>query len=207
SYSTSFLTPSLTQLFGEFGANPNLEPETNRTFEVGAELSLQGKFRGSLLYFDRKEENAVIFNNSTFQYFNADTAIDVSGVEVEGKWIASEAIELNANYSFTERKGDNAIRIPRHKWNINLGYQINSRLYTNFSYSFTGERRDTDFNTFTVLTLDQFSLYGLYISYKLIPNRLKMYFEGENLGNARFEEVVGFTTRGRNLAFGFQLSL
>jgi len=207
SYSTSFLTPSLTQLFGEFGANPNLEPETNRTFELGAEISLQGKFRGSLLYFDRKEENAVIFNNSNFQYFNADSAIDVSGVEVEVKWMAMEGMELNTNYTFTERKGDNAIRIPRHKWNLNLGYQLNSRLYTSFSYSFTGKRRDTDFNTFTDVTLEHFSLYGLYVSYKLIPNRLKMYLEGENLSNAHFEEVVGFSTRGRNLAFGFQLSL
>ena len=207
SYSTSFLTPSLTQLFGEFGANPNLEPETNRTFELGMEISSPGKFRGSLLYFDRKEENAVIFNNSNFQYFNADSAIDVSGVEVEVKWMAMEGIELNTNYTFTERKGDNAIRIPRHKWNLNLGYQINSRLFTSFSYSFTGERRDTDFNTFTDLTLESFSLYGLYVSYKLIPNRLKMYLEGENLSNAHFEEVVGFSTRGLNLAFGFQLSL
>jgi vitamin B12 transporter len=207
SYSTSFLTPSLTQLFGEFGANPNLEPETNRTFEVGAELSMQGKFRASLLYFDRKEENAVIFNNGNFQYFNADSSIDVSGLEIEGKWMASETLELSANYTFTERKGDNAIRIPRHKWNVTLGYQLNSRLFTNFNYSFTGKRTDTDFNTFTDVTLERFSVFGLYVSYKLIPNRLKMYFEGENLGNTRFEEVLGFTTRGRNLAFGFQLSL
>ena len=207
SYATSFLTPSLTQLFGEFGANPELEPETNRTFEIGAEVSIGSKFRGSVLFFDRKEENAVIFNNSTFQFFNADSAIDVSGVEVEGKWIASDNLEFNANYTFTERKGDNAIRIPRHKLNLNGGYQLNPRLYVNFSYAFTGERTDTDFSTFTDITLDRFSLYGLYISYKLIPNRLKMFFEGENLGNTSFEEVIGFNTRGRNLAFGFQLSL
>ncbi|MCX2720217.1 TonB-dependent receptor plug domain-containing protein [Lentiprolixibacter aurantiacus] len=207
SYSTSFLTPSLTQLFGEFGANPELEPETNRTFEIGAEVALAGKFRGSLLYFDRKEENAVVFNNSTFRFFNADATIDVSGVEVEGKWAYSDNLEINANYTFTERKGDNAIRIPRHKLNLSLGYELNPRLYASFSYTFTGEREDTDFNTFTDVSLDRFSLYGLYISYRLIPNRLKMFFEGENLGNAQFEEVFGFNTRGRNLAFGFQLSL
>ena len=206
-YSSSYLTPSLTQLFGEFGANPELDPETNRTFEIGAEVYLGSKFRGSLLFFDRKEENAVIFNNSTFQFFNADTAIDVTGVEVEGKWTASKNLEFNANYTFTERKGDNAIRIPRHKLNLNVGYQVNPRLYANFSYALTGERTDTDFNTFTDVTLERFTLYGLYVSYKVIPNRLKMFFEGENLGNASFEEVLGFSTRGRNLAFGFQLTL
>lgn len=207
SYGTSFLTPSLTQLFGAFGPNPDLEPETNRTFEVGAELSLSGKFRGSLLYFDRKEENAVIFDNSAFQYFNADTSIEVSGLEIEGEWRISQALGLNANYTFTERKGDNAIRIPRHKLNFNLSYQFNPRLDANFSYAFTGERIDTDFNSFTDVTLDAFSLYGVYVSYMLIPDRIKLFVQGENLENADFQEVFGFTTRGRNLSFGFQLSL
>ena len=38
SYATSFIAPTLNQLFGQFGANPNLQPETNRTIEVGMEI-------------------------------------------------------------------------------------------------------------------------------------------------------------------------
>src|SRR5690606_39675668 len=35
SYATSFIAPNLSQLFGFFGANPNLEPEENLTKEIG----------------------------------------------------------------------------------------------------------------------------------------------------------------------------
>ena len=207
SYSTSFIVPTLPQLFGEFGANPDLQPETNGTLEAGLELSMPGKFRSSVVYFNRKEQDAVIFNNSTFQYFNADSDIDVSGLELELNWQVTEQIDLSGNYTFTERKGDNAIRIPKHKWNLNLGYQMGQRLSAQLSGTFTGDRRDRDFNTFTDLTLDRFFLLGINVSYEVVPDRLKMYLQGENIGNTFFEEVVGFTTRGRNLAFGLQLSL
>ena len=207
SYSTSFIAPSLPQLFGEFGANPDLQPETNRTLEAGLELAFPGKIRSSVVFFNRKEQDAVIFNNSTFQYFNADSEVAVSGLELEIDWQATEQIRLNGNYTFTERKGDNAIRIPKHKWNLNLGYQVDQRLFAQLSGSFTGDRRDTDFNTFSDVPLDRFFLLGMQVSYELLPNRLKVYLQGENLGNSRFEEVLGFTIRGRNLAFGFQFKL
>ncbi len=207
SYSTSFIAPSLAQLFGEFGANPSLEPETNRTLETGLELAMTGRMRASLVYFNRKEQNAVIFNNSSFQYFNAASEITVEGLELEVNWQPSKQLNLTGNYTFTERAGDNAIRIPRHKWNLNLGYQFSPKVFGQILGSYTGERTDTDFNTLTDLKLDPFFLLGMQLSYEALPDRLKLYVQGENLGNSRFEEVAGFTTRGRNIAFGFQLSL
>ncbi len=206
SYSTAFIVPSLTQLFGEFGANPVLQPETNRTLEAGVERVWEGKMRASLVYFNRREENAVIFNNSTFQYFNASSDIKVSGLEFEWHWQPIEQWEINANYTFTERKGDNAIRIPKHKLNMNLGYRFNPGTYASISYGYTGKRLDTDFNSFADLKLEPFSLLGVYLSHEIIQNRLKVHLLAENIGNADFVEVIGFNTRGRNLSVGFQLS-
>ena len=45
SYSTSFITPSLSHLYGNFGANPNLEPEENLTIEAGIAFKLNDNFR------------------------------------------------------------------------------------------------------------------------------------------------------------------
>ena len=206
SYSSAFIVPSLTQLFGEFGANPELEPETNRTLEIGVERNWEGKMRASLVYFSRKEENAVIFDNSLFQYFNANSDIEVSGVELEWQWQPSKPLELTANYTFTERSGDNAIRIPKHKLNMSLGYRFNTKTYASITYGYTGDRLDTDFNTLTDQKLESFSLLGFYLSHQLIANRLKLYALGENITNADFVEVIGFNTRGRNLALGLQLN-
>ncbi|MGI9551301.1 MAG: TonB-dependent receptor plug domain-containing protein, partial [Aurantibacter sp.] len=81
SYATSYITPSLTQLFGNFGANPNLEPEDDRTMEGGLEFSSNDKLRLTTLYFNRKEKNFVFFDGANSRYLNSPNKIDAQGVE------------------------------------------------------------------------------------------------------------------------------
>jgi len=207
SYATAYITPSLTQLFGQFGANPDLKPESNRTIEAGMEYAITGKLRASVIYFDRKEEDFVFFDNASFQYGNASNIINAKGLEMEINWQPSSSMTLEANYTFTERTGDNAIRIPKHKLNTSVGYQLSERWYATVSYAYTGARTDTDFGTFTDLTLDPFGLLGCYMSYTVIPNKFTVFLNGVNLLNESFTEVLGFNTRGRNLGAGFTLTL
>lgn len=207
SYATSYITPSLTQLFGEFGANPDLEPETNRTLEAGLEYQAKGGLRSNLVYFNRREENFVFFDNINFEYSNAENTIDVQGVEFEIDWQVLEALGLRANYTFTERKGDNAIRIPKHKANASLSYSLSENTLATATYAYTGQRTDTDFNSFDDVVLDPYSLFGLGISHEVLDNRLRLFFNIENLFNTDFTEVIGFTTRGRNMRFGLALTL
>lgn len=206
SYATSYITPSLTQLFGDFGANPELEPEENRTLEGGLEYACNDGFRVSALYFDRKEENFITFDQN-FMSINAEGTIDAQGVEVEVDWSPVEALQLNANYTFTERKGDAAIRIPKHKINASIGYAIAEGTNASIGYSLTGQRTDTDFNTFTTVELDSFSLVDIYLSHELLDKKLKLFVNASNLLNESYTEVIGFTTRGRNLRIGMQLRL
>ena len=207
SYATSFVTPSLTQLFGEFGANPELEPESNRTSEAGIEYHRNNKLRTSLVYFDRKEENFVFFDNIDFQYVNADGTIDVQGVEVEADWTPLPVLGISANYTYTDRQGDNAIRIPRHKANANVGYDLSKKALISVNYAYTGKRTDTDFNTFTDVELDPFSVFGLSFHYQIIQNKLRAFLNVDNIFNSAFTEVIGFTTRGRNMRVGISLNL
>ncbi|MEN8790196.1 MAG: TonB-dependent receptor [Flavobacteriaceae bacterium] len=207
SYATSYITPSLTQLFGEFGANPDLEPETNRTLEAGLEYQAKGGLRSNLVYFNRREENFVFFDNTNFEYLNAEDTIDVQGVEFEIDWQVLEALGFSANYTFTERKGDNAIRIPKHKVNASMSYGFSENTMATATYAYTGQRTDTDFNSFNDVVLDPFSLFGLGISHEVLDNRLRLFFNIENIFNTDFTEVVGFTTRGRNMRFGLALTL
>lgn len=207
SYATSYITPSLTQLFGEFGANADLEPETNRTIETGLEYQTRGGLRMNLLYFSRKEDNFVFFDNISFQYLNAEDTVDVQGAEFEIDGQALEVLSFSANYTFTERKGDNAIRIPKHKVNASLAYSLSENTLASATYSYTGQRADTDFNSFNDVALDPYSLFGLGISHEVLNNRLRLFFNIENLFNTDFTEVVGFTTRGRNMRFGLSFTL
>ena len=56
SFATSFIAPNLSQLFGFFGPNPDLEAEENRTIEVGLEYNTKKGIRLSAVYFNRIEE-------------------------------------------------------------------------------------------------------------------------------------------------------
>ncbi len=207
SWATSYITPSLVQLFGAFGANPDLEPERNQTFEAGLEWKASDRFRLNILHFNRREEDAVLFDNANFVYFNTEDIFRARGIEGEITWFVSEAWRLEANYSFTEREGDAAIRIPKHKFNTRLGYQPNERLKAWLSYRYTGKRTDTDFILQEDITLEAFSLWDARISYSWFDNRLQGFLGITNIFNTDYTEVVGFQTPGRNLLMGWSLRL
>lgn len=207
SYATSYITPSLTQLFGNFGANPDLQPEDNRTLEGGVEYNIASGLRLSGVYFNRKEENFVFFDGANSQYLNATNTIDAQGLEIELNWKPTDKMQLNANYTFTERKGDNAIRIPKHKINALLGYSISEKTFASLSYAYTGQRFDTDFSIFSDVELDPYSLVDIYVSHEIIPNRLNVFFGMQNLLNEDYIEIIGFTTLGRNVRAGATLRL
>ncbi|MBT8235322.1 MAG: TonB-dependent receptor [Bacteroidia bacterium] len=207
SYASAYLTPTLNQLYGDFGANAELEPESNRTAELGAQVGLGKTFQLEAVYFDREEENAVIFDNMLFQYENASTKIMVKGVELALGWKASKKLRLTANYTYTDRQGDAALRIPKHKaafqgiWSMAQGTNLT------LQYSYTGKRVDTDFNTFSNEALSGFSLVDLHLSHDIIENKFQLFLRMDNLFNTKYTEIIGFNTRGRNLRLGVRINL
>jgi len=204
SYATSFIAPNLSQLFGFFGANPDLEPEENRTIEGGLEFSNKKGFRANALYFTRNEENTIIY---TTGYQNATTSATVNGVEIEAEINIMKDLSFNANYTFTELKEGTRLRLPKHKANASLGYNFSNASYMSINYQFVGSRMDTDFSTYENVKLDSFSLVDIYFSQKLIKNKLKLFASVTNLFNTDYVEIVDFTTKGRNVNIGLNINL
>ncbi len=201
SYSTSFIAPSLSQLFGNFGANPELEPEENKTIEIGAELKRGDDFRITGLFFNREEKNTVLWLNGG--YSNATEELHARGVEVEISAAPVEKLSISANYAFTEYKESLARRIPKHKANLQLGYDFSKTAFASLSYQYTHERFENSF----VPLLDSFSLVNLYFSHMALNNKIKLFGGIDNLLNEDYEDVLGYTTKGRNVRLGFQLTL
>lgn len=207
SYATAYITPSISQLYGVFGANPDLQPEINSTVEAGMEWLHSSIFRASALYFQREEENFVIFDGQNGIYRNSDAVIDARGIEVEALWQPAPEISIQSNYTFTEREGDNAIRIPAHKANLEANYFWKEGALVSLTYGYVGSRTDTDFSTFTDVDLDPYTLWGLYLSHEFLDEKLTLFAQVENLLNEEFTEILGFETRGRNFRFGLSLKL
>ncbi|GAL67541.1 TonB-dependent receptor [Jejuia pallidilutea] len=204
SYATSFIAPNLSQLFGFFGANPDLEPEENVTVEGGLEYNTKNGFRVNGVYFNRNEENTIIY---TTAYENATTDATVHGFEIEAQIDVIKNLSIAANYTFTEVKDGERLRIPKHKANASLGYNICKNTFASLNYQFVGSRTDTNFSTFTNENLNAFSLVDLYFSHKLIKNKLKLFVDVTNVFNEDYFEILGYTTRGRNVSLGLNLNL
>ncbi|WP_046758757.1 TonB-dependent receptor plug domain-containing protein [Kordia jejudonensis] len=211
SYSTSFIAPSLSQLFGNFGPNPNLEPEENVTSEAGLEVKLSENFRASVVYFNREEQNFIDYVVTDFvtfagEYQNVSQDFTVNGFELEVAATPIENLTIDANYTFTEKKDVDVLRLPKHKANLNVGYAFSQNTNAGISYQFTSDRLDTNFATFENVTLDSFSLIGANINHKF-SKRFSGFLAVSNILNEEYTEITGFTTRGTNVRAGFSISL
>ncbi|MCK0157691.1 TonB-dependent receptor [Cellulophaga sp. F20128] len=207
SYATSYITPSLNQLFGNFGANPDLNPEEDLTVEGGLEYVTNDKLRVSALYFNRKEENFVFYGATG--YDNAANTVHAKGVEIELDYTPIAALNFGANYTFTEREGDSGIRLPKHKVNGYANYNFSDKTNASLNYAMVGNRSDSDFATFpaTDVNLHAYTLLDFYFAHKLIANKLTVFVNASNLLNEKYTEILGFTTKGRNFRLGLNLSL
>jgi vitamin B12 transporter len=204
SYATSFIAPNLSQLFGFFGPNPELQPEENLTIELGLELYTSKGARFNVTYFNRKEKNSIIFTNS---YENTSSNDRVRGFEAELKFDAPKNFLFVGNYTFTGLKEGTRLRVPKDKANASIGYNFSVNTFLSLNYQFVGSRTDLDFSTFQNVELESFSLIDLYFSQKVINNKVKLFASITNIFNEDYFEILGFTTKGRNVNVGLNISL
>lgn len=213
SYSTAYITPSLFQLFEPSFGNTDLQPEENATLEIGAELNIKGRARFNVVYFNRKETNFIDFidlGNFVFQYNNIDKSFTASGIEFTGNYKLNKALKIFANATYTKVEDELKLRIPELKINSRLHFQLNKSTFMSVSYQYNDDREDALFNSTTfeseAVNLKSYSLLDFYISHKIINNRLTLFANITNIFNEDYEELFGFTTKGRNVNLGFNLS-
>ncbi len=214
SYSTAFITPSLFQLFEPTFGNANLEPEENRTIEVGTEIHFKDRATFSLVYFNRLEENFVDFidlGEFVFQYDNTNNDFTASGLELVVDVNITDDLQLRANGTYTNVEETLALRIPEIKVNASLNYTYKERTNINLMYQFNDNRDDVFFNSDTfeseTINLRSFSLLDASISHVVLKNKFTVFANFNNILNEAYEELFGFATRGRNINIGFTLNL
>ena len=214
SYSTAFIAPSLYQLFEPAYGNTDLEPEENQTIEVGAEVSVEDIATVSVVYFTRNEDNFIDFvdtGNFVFQYQNIEESFTASGVELVAQVNLAKGLNLNLNGTYTKVEEDLSLRIPEIKVNSRLDYQLSGATLLSLSYQYNDERNDSVFNNETfendIIALESYGLLDLYVSHKIINNKMTVFANLTNLFNEDYQELFGFATRGRGFNLGINLML
>ena len=215
SYSTAYITPSLFQLYDPLYGNEELQPEEDRTIEGGIAFFTGKDFRISAVYFNRNEMNYVDFvtvdpDLFIFQYRNIDEEFETNGFEVELYKQLTEQIDFSANYTNTQADERFALRIPEHKINADLTYDIMPNTSIGVQFQFNSERTDSFFNPTTfeneTITLDSYSLTDVNFSSQLSAT-IRVFANVSNIFNTEYEELYRFQTLGRNVRIGFTISL
>ncbi len=203
SYSTAFVAPSLQDLYASWG-NVDLNPQESLTYEGGIELKANALLF-SATYFNREVENIIGYDATLFKMVNNGDAT-INGVEVEVAADLSENMDISFNYTYTNNDNE-AIRIPKNKVNLNLSYALASSTNLSLNYQYNDKRDETDFSSWpsSSVKLKAYSLVDFSANHQIIKNRMTLFASVTNILNEDFEEIFGFSTRGRNYSLGFKL--
>ena len=214
SYSTAYITPSLYQLFEPTYGNINLKPEDNATAELGAEVHVKNKATISLVYFNRKETNFIDFvdlGNYAYQYQNIDQSFNASGIEFTADFNVFKQFKVKGNATYTKVADKLNLRIPKVKVNASLLYDISESTFLSMSYQYNDDRADSVYNPLTyqndAVNLKSYNLFDFYISHKLIKNKVLLFASVTNILNETYQELYGYSTKGRNVNLGLNISL
>ena len=223
--SSGYRTPSLYQLFSEYG-NKNLNPEAAVTFEGGLQyFSADKKFSGRSVFFKRNVKDVIFFyyNPNTFQsqYINQDKQKD-HGAELEVIYAFSKNTIVKAFYTYvtgeiTTKTGAgrdstyfNLLRRPKNSFGINFSSRITKKLFISSNLSVFGKRQDTYFDaqTFQAIrtTLKACFLWDIYAEYRCLKNKIGLFADCRNILNSHYTEVSGFNTQGFNGSGGVRFN-
>jgi vitamin B12 transporter len=210
SYSTAFIAPSLYQLYDGYSGNIDLNPETNETFEAGFDASYKDWIQFDVVYFNRKEVDAIIYNNTTYSYGNSSS--DASGLELNFRVAATSFLSLNSSYTYIDSNNleDFNDYIPANKFVTGIDITPFENAFLNFTYRNVGERTIFDrYGSFGTagddVILEEYQVLDFMENYKVLEDTVTFFIAATNLLNEDYDDIFGYETRGRNYKVGVRL--
>ncbi|MGI4729967.1 MAG: TonB-dependent receptor plug domain-containing protein, partial [Janthinobacterium lividum] len=206
--SSAFKAPLLTELFGPYGANPDLKPQKSVNYEAGFSTALlDNSFNLRVALFRRKLRDAIVY--LTNGYTNFDKEND-QGMEIEPSY-KYKILTLTGFYSFVDgtaiRNGVDTyglLRRPKQSFGLTAAVQATSKLYVSANFRSYGQRKDiaydANFNT-VYPTLLAYQLLDAYAQYS-INGRIKVFADVKNILDKRYQEIYGYNTMGTNFNAG-----
>jgi len=199
SYGTAFRGPTLSEQFspgfgGLFAGNPDLDPESSVSGEIGLRWRDEraGRFSASLYRTD--VDDLIAFNGEFFGAINIDQA-RLEGLELEyalarNSWL----LNINATLQETEDRttGSPLLRRPEEKGSITLNREFLNGSWIGIEWFYSGRRDD-----FGGVTLPAYQLLNLRAGWAFTP-AWRLELRGDNLADEAYEPAYGFDAAGRS---------
>lgn len=221
--SSAFTAPTLYQLYDGYSGNRELNPETSTSAELSLQYVGSKHFDVRLTGFNRNIRNGIDYDYVNNRYFN--NAIQrTNGFELETGY-SKEKMNIKLNYTFLKgevtttnfvynpstwgytAKGDTTyshlFRVPQSSLNATAGYQVNSRFYLSISQRFAGKRFEPIFGgkPKELASFNTTDLFGQHA----VGKHFSIYAGLKNMFNVQYQEVMGYTARGRNFVVGVRV--
>ena len=221
SYATGFRAPSINELFWPGFGNPDLEPETNQSFDVGADQTLfadRVKISGGYFWNRYRDliqtiQSAEVCGTGAFgaNYCPVNVASAKSqGWEAtmnvvmvrEQPWV--KRLELKGQYTRTLTRdlmtGSRLARWPVDQASLSLYYRPVDFLNMILDFRFAGAQFNDRGNTQRV---NSFHVVNLAVNYE-ISDQFQAYVRVDNLFDEAYEEVLYFGTPGLSMFGGIR---
>lgn len=217
SYGTGFRAPSLNELFGPFGGNPDLHPETSESWDAGVEQGfMNGLFGVGATYFSIDVTDQIGFVSvfpgpcppcGFYQQLPGVTATD--GVELTVFAKLTQATIVNAAYTYSRSKEPDGTRLealPRHSFVIGVTAQPTERLSLNVTGQYVADTVDTTGFPAADVPVDDYFLLSAKVGYEVLPGAIA-YVRGENLLDQDYTTVINYANPGLAVYGGVQFAL
>jgi vitamin B12 transporter len=215
-YADGFKAPSLFQQFSQF-SNPttNLEPETAKGWEVGADQPLfDGLLKASATYFARNTHNLIIFDSCPspdpacatrpFGFYANLGRTRATGVETEATLSVSETLTITANYTeLSALDLTTGIELPRRPHaaaNAVVTWNLLPEATVGGSVTYVGSRFDQG------VRLGDHTLFNLFGSYRL-TDQYEAFARVENLFDDHYQPLLGYGAPGRGIFAGLRVKV
>ena len=209
SYGEGVTDPTFTEQFGffpgSFVGNANLKPENSRGFDAGLGWGNE-TMALDLTWFDADLQDEIITTFDTVTFLsgvaNATGKSQRNGIEASLDARANDWLRLAATYTWLDaEQGQVAgtarikeVRRARHSGSLTAIADLD-RVTLAASVAYVGKRGDTDFDSFTDVTLGDYALVTLSGKYRLSES-IELTARVENAGDADYQDVFAYRTPG-----------
>jgi outer membrane cobalamin receptor len=210
SWGKAFKLPSLYALGHPLVGNPNLVPERAESREIELSQSFAGgQGRWSATWFEGEFRNAIDFDSGPPPMLVNRNRVDTDGVELAGYLAANDQWAFDASITNVESRiastGGELRNRPEWRGGVGAHWTPRETLRFTASATYVGSSFDSSIATGD-LRLDAYTRLDVSAAWQVSP-RLETYVAIDNLTDEKYEQFVGFESRGIRPRAGVRLSI